>query len=254
VRTISFFLLAFVACHRAAPLPRATAEPETATVPTPVSAPTPQPIRVDEVTIPGDLPVFALRGNPSHFERYVFLGGRCMHPEGFIMSFAHAAANHGDLVTLQGDVPCGGPFRRWSYDFPSVEKRIDAALTASGIESRDVTLIGYSQGAEIAERLAAMYPDKFTRVILMSSPIVPSPERLRRIDGAVLMAGTRESQSNMRAGLQALARAKIRSVFQPIPNAQHGQIGSTPDDTMEGAFEWLEENSQVRVTSADLAR
>jgi pimeloyl-ACP methyl ester carboxylesterase len=170
------------------------------------------------------------------------------------MSFAHAAANHGDLVTLQGDVPCGGAFRRWSYDFPTLKKRIDTALAAAGIESRDVTLIGYSQGAEIAERLAAAYPDKFTRVILMSSPIVPSPNRLKNVDGAVLMAGTRESQSNMRAGSQALAHAKIHSVFQPIPDAAHGQIGNTPDDTMEGAFEWLEENSQLRVTSADLAR
>ncbi|MEO7110467.1 MAG: alpha/beta fold hydrolase [Polyangiaceae bacterium] len=193
-------------------------------------------------------------GNPSHFERYVFLGGRCCHPEGFIMSFAHAAANHGDLVTLQGDVSCGGAFRRWSYDFPSIEKRIHAALAATGIDAHDVTLIGYSQGAEIAERLAAAYPSEFTRVILMSSPIVPSPDRLRRIDGAVLMAGKRESQSNMRAGVQALAHAKIHSVFQPLPGAAHGPIGSTPDDTMERAFEWLEENSQVRVTSADLAR
>lgn len=170
------------------------------------------------------------------------------------MSFAHAAANHGDLITLQGDVPCGGPFRRWSYDFRTVKKRIDTALAAANVDSHDVTLIGYSQGAEIAERLAAAYPNQFTRVILMSSPIVPSPDRLKNVDGAVLMAGTRESQTNMRAGLQALVHAKIRSVFQPIPNAQHGQVGSTPDDTMEGAFEWLEENSQLRVTSADLAR
>lgn len=228
------------------------ATPDSTATSTPATQP--ERIRVDEITIPGDLPAFALRGNPSHFARYVFLGGRCCHPEGFIMSFAHAAANHGDLVGVQGDVPCGGAFRRWSYDLPSTEKRIDAALAAAGIDSHDVTLIGYSQGAEIAERLAALYPDEFPRVILMSSPIIPSPERLRRIDGAVLMAGTRESQSNMRAGLKALAHARIRSVFQPIPNAAHGQIGSTPDDTMEGAFEWLEENSQVRVTSADLAR
>ena len=195
-----------------------------------------------------------MRGSKKHDDRFIFLSGMCSHPLGYAEAFANAAAEHGDLITLQGDVLCGGPFRKWSYDFPAIAKRIDAVLAAAGIESRDLTLIGYSQGAEIAERLAARYPQKFTRVILMSSPIVPSPDRLRSIDAAVFMAGTLESQSNMRAGRQLLVQAHIPVTFLPIPGARHGQFGATPDATMAGALAWLDENAPAPVTPGDLVR
>jgi len=202
----------------------------------------------------GDLPAWALRGSTKHEDRFIFLSGICSHPLGYAQSFAQAAAERGDMITLQGDVPCGGPYRKWSYDLPTIAKRIDAVLAAAGIASRDLTLIGYSQGAAIAERLIARYPGKFTRAVLMASPIVPSPARLHALDAAVFMAGTLDSQTNMRAGQHALEQAHIPVTFQPIPGARHGQMGNTPDATMASALGWLDENARGHVTPGDLVR
>jgi hypothetical protein len=102
-------------------------------------------VRVEEVPMASDLPAYVLRGAKKHDERFVFLPGMCSHPLGYVRSFQWAAAERGDLVTLQGDVPCGGPYRKWSYDYAAIVKRIDAALAAAGAPATDVTLVGYSQ-------------------------------------------------------------------------------------------------------------
>lgn len=246
---LSIFLID--SCHRPSAQradPAPTASPSAPTAPA-------EPIRIDELAIVGDLPAYVLRGNSMHTARFVFLGGMCSHPLGYAQSFAHAAANRGDLVALQGDVSCGGPLRKWSYDVVALEKRIDAAFEAAGLEPHDVTLVGYSQGAVLAERLAAHSPAKFTRVILMAGPLVPSPRSLARVEGAVMMGGTLDGQTaHMRDGYRALAKAHIPSTFLSIPGAPHGQLGATPNLTMADAFAWLEQNARAPVTPVGLGR
>jgi pimeloyl-ACP methyl ester carboxylesterase len=196
---------------------------------------------MEELAIQNDLPAWVLRGAKRHDARFVFIPGMCAHPLGYAESFEDAAAAHGDLVTLQGDVSCGGPFRRWSSDLGAVARRIDAVLAAAQIPAERLTLVGYSQGAAIAERLAARDPKKFARVVLIASPIVPSPERLGRVEGAVLMAGTRDAQTNMKEGLRLLRGARVPVTFESIPGARHGEMGTEPNVTMGRAFDWLED-------------
>jgi pimeloyl-ACP methyl ester carboxylesterase len=202
---------------------------------------------MEEVAMPNDLPAWVLRGSKRHDARFVFLPGMCSHPLGYAQSFQYAAAERGDLVTLQGDLSCGGDaYRRWSYDLSALTRRLDAVLAAAAIPAEGLTLIGYSQGAELAERLAARDPRKFTRVVLIGSPIVPSPQHLGHTEGAVLMAGTRDAQANMQEGLRLLRGAGIPATFLSIPGARHGEMGTQPEATMGEAFAWLDARGVTR--------
>ena len=204
----------------------------------------PDPIRIEVVDVPGDLRALVLRGTPrEHRFAMVYLHGMCVYPGYYVESFMNAAAARGDLVAVQGDVSCGGDhfLHTWSLDLAALDRRIDAAFAAARIDApHDIVLIGYSQGADRAEALAARFPAKYRALVLIASSSPPSPVRLAGVRAAVLMAGTRDAQSNMRAGLVALQRARIPTTFIPMPAAWHGHMGSEPEVTMARALDFAE--------------
>ena len=202
------------------------------------------PVRTVDVPVPGDLPAVVVRGAREHRKTMLFIPGMCVHPGGYVMSFQHAAAARGELVAVQGDVSCGGDgaMRRWSYDLEAMNHRIDAAFAAAGLgEVRDVIVIGYSQGAERAEKLVARWPAKYSRAVLIASPVAPSPQLLGGAQAVALMAGTYDgSQATMRAAVRPLERAGVAAAYFSIPNARHGQMGDTPEETMRRALDFVE--------------
>lgn len=177
----------------------------------------------------------------------VYLHGMCVYPGYYVESFMKTAAARGDLVAVQGDVSCGGDhfLHTWASDLTALDRRIDKALDVAGVLDadagpRDVVLIGYSQGADRAEALVARFPAKYRAVVLIASSSPPSPARLRTVRAAVLMAGTRDSQANMREGALALQRAHVAATFIPMPDAWHGHMGSEPEVTMGRALDFIE--------------
>lgn len=228
-------------CHRG---PREEQRASGAPPTPPPAPPPPPPPMMEEVAVAGDLPAYALRNGRAHGRLYVFLAGMCAHPLGYTQSFQWAAAARGDLVAVQGDVPCSsdGALRRWSSDLIGTSRRIDAAIRAAGLDAtREIVLIGYSQGAERSEHLAARWPDRYTRAVLIAGPIVPSPERLGRLRGAVLMAGDRDLQQPMLEGRRRLAAARVPALFVSLPGARHGDMGQTPEANMATAFDFLDQ-------------
>lgn len=214
--------------------------------------PPPEPVQMVELAVPGDLPGWAVKGKRDSRMRVVFVPGMCVHPLGYAMSFQGAAAARGDLVTLQGDVSCGGDgsMRRWSSDLLAMSKRIDAVVRAADIdvEAKAVTLVGYSQGAERAEWLAWKYPEKYSRLVLIASPIVPSPERIGRAKAVALLAGSRDygNKQNMLEGERKLARAGVRVKYFDLPNAVHGAMGDDPEGVMAEALDFVERASSAK--------
>jgi hypothetical protein len=211
----------------------------------------PRPIVVETVPVANDLPAFVLRGTSSagSGRPMVFVPGMCAHPVGYVQSFQATAAARGDLVTVQGDVSCGGDgsARRWSADLEAMDRRIEAAFRASGLgEPRMVTLIGYSQGAERAERLVARWPARYSSAILIGSPIVPSPSSLSQANAVVLMAGTLDPQNDRRGAVGPLTRAGVPATFFELPGARHGQMGTDPSLGMSRALDFLEENEKMK--------
>jgi pimeloyl-ACP methyl ester carboxylesterase len=160
----------------------------------------------------------------------------CVHPQGYVMSFAHAAAEHGVVIGLQGDLTCNGEpnMSRWSYDIERTNRRIDDAFAAAGEPApTDAIAIGLSQGADLAEKLAARWPQKYTRVILIASPLDPKPHTAK----AVLMAGNYDiSNARMRA---AATKLGPNATFISLGNAYHGQLGPTPNASLGAAIEFV---------------
>jgi pimeloyl-ACP methyl ester carboxylesterase len=211
-------------------------------------APDPGVVRTVDVPVSGDLPAVVVRGARAHRMTMLFIPGMCVHPGGFVMSFQHTAASRGDLLAVQGDVSCGGDgaMRRWSYDLEAMDRRIEAAFHAAGLgPPRDVVVIGYSQGAERAEKLVARWPEKYSAAVLMASPVMPSPVALAKADAVAVMAGTLDSQAT-RLAVEPLRRAGIAASFFSIPEARHGQMGIHPEDTMREALDFVEEKRNVK--------
>jgi predicted esterase len=217
----------------------------------------PPPAVVETVSVPDDLPAFVLRGGRGD-ARMVFLHGMCGHGLGYVQAFQDAAAEHGTVIGLQGDLSCGGPWRQWSGDVEGLHRRIDAAFRAAGFEGAgdDVVIMGYSQGATRAEALAARHPERYTRVVLMGAPTTPSAARLKQVRGAVMMAGERDRQDHMKAAARALSAAGVAVTYIPLPGATHGSLGATPGDgerVMKKAFDWLWADSAATQRGGDVA-
>jgi pimeloyl-ACP methyl ester carboxylesterase len=214
---------------------------------TPTPAPPPAP-RVEEVAVSADLPAFVVRATGERRIQMIFIPGMCVHPAGYIGAFQGTAASRGDLVAVQADVSCGGDgsARRWSGDLVAMDRRIGAAMEAAGLgQPEGAVVIGYSQGAERAERLAAKWPERYAEVILIASPKVPSADTLSRTRGAVLMAGTRDgAHGTLQKATAPLRRAGIATTFVSLPGAHHGQMGEAPETTMAEALDFLEANGK----------
>lgn len=229
------------------PSPRVAAEASA-----PVVAP-PVEVRVDAVDVPGDLPAFVLRGAIGG-EHAVFIHGMCAHAQGFMQSFQFAASRYGTLVGIQGDIDCGGGLRRWSSDLGAMERRLRIALQVAGVgDPSRLTLIGYSQGAERIEWLHTKHPARYPRLVIMSGPISPRPDRLRGAESVALLAGTREGQTLMREAAIDLPKRGIRASYFPLPFARHGEMGTEAETALGNALNWLGESKNVAGGDAGLS-
>ncbi|WP_437580450.1 alpha/beta hydrolase [Sorangium sp. So ce887] len=199
------------------------------------------PLVATEMAVPGDLPAFVVTGRGGACPRMVFLHGMCGHGLGYVQAFQGAAREHGGVLGLQGDVPCGGDgvFSKYSPDPEAQDRRIRNALAACGGEAEDLVVIGYSQGAYIAERLAERWPERYARLVLLGAPTTPSAARLRDIRGAVMISGELDARYRMKEGAGGLMAAKIPAVYREMPGARHGEMPDA-ERVMDEALDWLD--------------
>jgi pimeloyl-ACP methyl ester carboxylesterase len=195
-----------------------------------------------------------MRGLREGATPIVFLHGMCGHGLGYAQSFQFAASKKGVVIAPQGDKPCGGPWASWTADLAAIDARIVDSFRAVGVSEplRDVTVIGYSQGATRAEALARKWPERYSRLILIAAPDAPSPRGLDHVRSAVMMAGERDRLDLMKAGAAAFRAANIPATFQAIPEARHGEMGPHPERTMGAALDWLWDNDRQKTAHAEL--
>ncbi len=187
-------------------------------------------------------PTFVMRGGPRGPARLVFLHGLCGHALGYAQAFQWSASKKGTLIAPQGDRTCGaGPWAAWSSDLDALDARIVAAFRALGHRDPidDIVIMGYSQGAMRAEALARRWPERYTRLVLIGAPAIVSPRGLDSVRAAVMMAGERDRQDKMKAGMRVMLEAGIPSTYIMIPEATHGAMGPVPERTMGEALDWI---------------
>ncbi|WP_437819087.1 alpha/beta hydrolase [Sorangium sp. So ce1078] len=227
---------------------RALAE-ERPVQPAAVAAPGPvdPPLVATEMAVPGDRPAFVVTGPGGACPRMIALHGMCGHGLGFVQAFQGAAREHGGVLGLQGDVPCGadGVFTKYSPDPEEQDARIRTALSACGGEAEDLVVIGYSQGAYVAERLAERWPERYSRLVLLGAPTTPSAARLRDIRGAVMISGEFDAKYRMKEGAGGLLAAKIPAIYREMPGARHGEMPEA-ERLMDDALDWLDANARPR--------
>jgi predicted esterase len=211
------------------------------------------PIRM-EALAGAEPPMFVMRGAPRGPGRIVFLHGMCGHGLGYAQSFQFSAALRGTLIAPQADVSCGGVWSKWSANLTKLDARIVETFRALGHPEPidDIVIIGMSQGATRAAELAKKWPERYTRLISMDAPTALRPGELRSLKAAVMMAGERDRQDLMRQSQRALERTGVPVTFVLIPQATHGAMGPTPEQTMRKALSFLDKPAAAGEPHAEL--
>jgi len=167
----------------------------------------------------------------------------CSNAFAYLLGFPNAAASHGGVVALDGDAPCGDDpaFRTFTSNPDLQHHRIEAALAAAGlneIPSQGITLVGYSRGATIAEKLALRWPERYTRVVLIGSPVDPSPSFLAKTRAVVTMSCSLDVPPRMREGANKIDRSGVPATYFEMPGCTHGNIADG-EHVFAEAFDWL---------------
>src|SRR5690606_36748140 len=139
---------------------------------------------------------------------------------------------HATVVTVRADVPCPDrPGYKWPQEPAAIQARIDRALhyvkelRAGHLDTSVITLIGYSQGAHRAERLAAAYPTRYRKLVLGGPPTPPEETLLAHAEAVAILGGELEDTSHMELGFSNLQAAGRNARFFVLPRAHHGGYG-----------------------------
>lgn len=178
--------------------------------------------------MPSDLPALVLESAPAT-PRVVFLHGVCGHAGAYLATFPRAGAGAGGVLAVQGDRPCPGQprYRTYSWDPERLHARILAAMAASGAPASwgGATLVGYSQGATLAEQLVATHRERYARVVLVGSPRDPAPARLARAAAVATVSCAHDVPRRMSEAASRLRSRGVPARYFEMPGCTHGAMG-----------------------------
>jgi pimeloyl-ACP methyl ester carboxylesterase len=246
----------------AAPRPAAPAAPTRPEVSASPAPTPPPPAHVETILVPGDQVAAIVRAGDGAPPRTVFLPGVCSNAGAYLETFREAAQKNGGAVAIDGDQPCGGAgmgmtgFHTFSWDAAKTHARVEAALAAAGtseIPKEGITLVGYSQGASLAEQMVQRWPGRYARVVLIGAPTNPAPRSFARARALVTMSCDRDVPARMKGAADATRRAGIPATYFEMPGCTHGAV--TDGERVFGAtFDWLRANERPVGTDAEAVR
>lgn len=235
------------ATARAATTPAQAGPVQTAEGAPPASPP--PPARVERLLVPGDLVASIVRSPDGAPPLTVFMPGVCSNGGAYLHTFPETARKHGGVVAIEGDQPCGGNagFRTFSWDAARQHARVEAALAAAGlteIPREGITLVGYSQGATLAEQMVQRWPGRYARIVLIGAPTNPSPKNLARARALATMSCDRDVPARMKQAAQAATRAGVPATYFEMPGCTHGNV-TEGERIFDAAFGWLRANERA---------
>jgi pimeloyl-ACP methyl ester carboxylesterase len=225
-----------------APAPNVVNAPPAPPAPEPPTPP--EPAKVERVPVPKDHEASFVRAEQGALARVVFLPGLCSNAFAYLSAFPEAARAHGGVVAIDGDQPCGARdsgYHSFTWDSALQRERVEAALAASGAEmpADGFTLVGYSAGASIAERMHQKWPEMFPRLVLIAPPDDPSVDRLRTARGVVSMSCAFDVPDRMKKATKRLQAKGVPSFYIEMPGCTHGQVAEG-ERVFGEAFAWLD--------------
>lgn len=230
-----------------APGASASPVPAPATNDAPTAPPPPQPAPAPElrrIAVPGDRPVFVIEGAAEASRPLLYFHGKCGDPQAF-QAWASAAYRVGTIISVLGDIPCkSGGRTRWSTHPGRLDGRVRAAVAAveAALGRRldaPPILFGYSQGALVAEALAARWPERYPRVVLAAGPRAPRSPRLGELAAILLVAGELDTRHHLSDAAGKLDERGVRARYLELPGARHGQYGPEAETRMSAGLAWL---------------
>ncbi|HVU04151.1 MAG TPA: alpha/beta hydrolase-fold protein [Polyangiaceae bacterium] len=173
----------------------------------------------------------------------VALHGMCGGPE-MCGAFAAAATERGFLVCPRAPIACPGGGTLW--DAARSSDAVEAAVAdvvrdhPGRVDAGQRTLVGFSQGAFVAMRLANEAPTRWPRVVLLAAKVEPDVSRLAGSGIRVLLgAGDLDaSRNHMEARSRTLGRAGVDARFVSLGRVGH-RFAPDMDAWMNEALLWL---------------
>lgn len=199
-----------------------------------------------EVPLDGDRALRVAHAGASSERALVYLHGMCGNPKG-AEPWIDRATERGTLIVVRADVPCPDrPGYKWPKELSLIQARIDRALEtvknqrAGRLNTSEVTLIGYSQGAHRAEGLAAAYPTRYPRLVLGGPPTAPTSTSFSAHQRVAVLGGELEDSSHMSQGAEELLAGGVAARFFLLPRAHHGGYGPEGRRVMDEVLRWLD--------------
>lgn len=201
-----------------------------------------------ELSVPGDRNLRVTHADldgPASRAAIVYLPGMCGNPKA-ADPWVDLAAARATVIVVRANIPCKDrPGYRWPRDVNLIQERIARALRrvkserGGQLDTSSATLIGYSQGAHRAERLAERFPQKYPTLVLGGPPTAPEVQRLFRARRVAVLGGELENSDHMQRGTSALQAANLQARFFLLPQAHHGSYGPSGRAVMKDVLSWL---------------
>ncbi len=170
-------------------------------------------------------------------------------PEDSCSYFVEAATPHGFLVCPRGNAPLGAG-HMWGGDYTTVVPRLRAALDAADALAPGVldrthggTLVGFSNGAAFALKIALAEEGRWSGLVLMSMELAPDAERLKRagVKRIVFAAGDLDgSRISLERAARAMNAAGLESRYMSLGPVGH-HFAKDMVAKMTDAIAWVRE-------------
>lgn len=207
----------------------------------------PPPATLETLRVPGDSPAAVVRAVDGKPPLTVFLPGVCSNAAAYLVAFPEAARTQGGVVAIDGDAPCPGApgFHTFSWDPERQHARIEAALAAAGLSAipkGGITIVGYSQGATIAEKLVYAHPERYGRAFVIAAPTDPSIPSFQKARAVVTGACSLDVTQRMKTARDRLKARSVPSAYVEMPGCTHGNVADA-ENVFGAAFAFLRDEA-----------
>jgi predicted esterase len=173
----------------------------------------------------------------------MYLHGRGANPQEDCRKWARVAARFGWVICPQGAEDRGGGSRAWANSSESARQIMNATVDAlkakfkGRVQARNNILIGFSEGAFVAQQVGLKEPSRWSRWLILAASdkywvgdvqkeLTDAKAHLRRV---YLLTGESDSvMENTKSVGELLHKAHIRTKVRIVPNMGH----EVPGDKM----------------------